>query len=102
MSFPKSFLDELKARIRVSEVVGRKVKLIRRGREFVGLSPFTNEKSPSFTVNDDKQFWHCFSSGEHGDVIKDGHTFGTSETDRIKVHHGVSRFNGSPVLRVGA
>lgn len=70
MSFPKSFLDELKARIRVSEVVGRKVKLIRRGREFVGLSPFTNEKSPSFTVNDDKQFFHCFSSGEHGDVIK--------------------------------
>ncbi|MGB3810583.1 MAG: DNA primase [Parvibaculum sp.] len=70
MSFPKSFLDELKARIRVSEVVGRKVKLIRRGREFVGLSPFTNEKNPSFTVNDEKQFWHCFSSGEHGDVIK--------------------------------
>ena len=70
MSFPKSFLDELKARIRVSDVVGRKVKLIRRGREFVGLSPFSNEKSPSFTVNDDKQFWHCFSSGEHGDVIK--------------------------------
>jgi DNA primase len=70
MSFPKSFLDELKARIRVSDVVGRKVKLTRRGREFVGLSPFNNEKSPSFTVNDDKQFWHCFSSGEHGDVIK--------------------------------
>ncbi|MDZ4379957.1 MAG: DNA primase [Parvibaculum sp.] len=70
MSFPKGFLDELKGRIRVSEVVGRKVKLIRRGREFVGLSPFTNEKSPSFTVNDDKQFYHCFSSGEHGDVIK--------------------------------
>lgn len=70
MSFPKSFLDELKARIRVSDVVGRKVKLIRRGREFVGLSPFNNEKSPSFTVNDDKQFWHCFSTGEHGDVIK--------------------------------
>ena len=70
MSFPKGFLDELKGRIRVSEVVGRKVKLIRRGREFVGLSPFSNEKSPSFTVNDDKQFYHCFSSGEHGDVIK--------------------------------
>ncbi len=69
MSFPKSFLDELKGRIRVSEVVGRKVKLTRRGREFVGLSPFSNEKSPSFTVNDDKQFYHCFSSGEHGDII---------------------------------
>ncbi|MBI1261161.1 MAG: DNA primase [Rhizobiales bacterium] len=70
MSFPKSFLDELKARIRVSDVVGRRVKLVRRGREFVGLSPFANEKSPSFTVNDDKQFYHCFSTGEHGDVIK--------------------------------
>lgn len=70
MSFPKAFLDELKARIRVSDVVGRKVKLTKKGREFTGLSPFTNEKSPSFTVNDDKQFYHCFSSGEHGDVIK--------------------------------
>lgn len=70
MSFPKSFLDELKNRIRVSDVVGRRVKLTRRGREFVGLSPFNNEKTPSFTVNDDKQFYHCFSSGEHGDAIK--------------------------------
>lgn len=70
MSFPKSFLDELKNRIRVSEVVGRRVKLTRRGREFVGLSPFNNEKTPSFTVNDDKQFYHCFSTGEHGDAIK--------------------------------
>lgn len=70
MSFPKSFLDELKARIRVSDVVGRRVKLVRRGREFVGLSPFTNEKTPSFTVNDDKQFYHCFSTGEHGDIIR--------------------------------
>ena len=69
MAVSKQFLDELKARLRVSEVVGRKVKLTRRGREFVGLSPFSNEKTPSFTVNDDKQFWHCFSSGEHGDVI---------------------------------
>lgn len=70
MAFPKNFLDELKARLKVSDIVGRKVKLTRRGREFVGLSPFTAEKTPSFTVNDDKQFWHCFSSGEHGDVIK--------------------------------
>ena len=60
MSFPKSFLDELKNRVRVSEVVGRRVKLTRKGREFVGLSPFNNEKTPSFTVNDDKQFYHCF------------------------------------------
>ena len=53
----------------MSTVVGRRVKLIRRGREFVGLSPFTNEKSPSFTINDDKGFYHCFSSGEHGDIF---------------------------------
>jgi len=70
MSFPKSFLEELKARVRVSDVVGRKVKLKRHGREFMGLSPFSNEKTPSFTVNDEKQFYHCFSTGEHGDVIK--------------------------------
>ncbi len=69
MAFPPQFLDEIRARLSVSTVVGRKVKLIRRGREFVGLSPFTNEKSPSFTINDDKGFYHCFSSGEHGDIF---------------------------------
>ncbi len=57
-----ALFDELKGRIRVSEVVGRKVKLTRRGREFVGLSPFSNEKSPSFTVHDDTQFYHFFPS----------------------------------------
>ncbi len=69
MAFPPQFLDEIRTRLSVSSVVGRRVKLIRRGREFVGLSPFTNEKSPSFTINDDKGFYHCFSSGEHGDVF---------------------------------
>ncbi len=69
MRFGENFLDELKARIRPSDVVGRYVKLKRQGREFAGLSPFTNEKTPSFFVNDDKAFYHCFSSGKHGDVI---------------------------------
>jgi len=69
MAFPPQFLDEIRTRLSVSTVVGRKVKLIRRGREFIGLSPFTNEKSPSFTINDDKGFYHCFSSGEHGDIF---------------------------------
>jgi len=69
MAFPPQFLDEIRTRLSVSGVVGRRVKLIKRGREFVGLSPFTNEKSPSFTVNDDKGFYHCFSSGEHGDIF---------------------------------
>ncbi len=69
MRFGDHFMEELKARIRVSDVVGRSVKLKRQGREFAGLSPFTNEKTPSFFVNDEKGFYHCFSSGKHGDAI---------------------------------
>ena len=69
MRFGESFLEEIKARVRPSDVVGRHVKLKRQGREFAGLSPFTNEKTPSFFVNDEKGFYHCFSSGKHGDAI---------------------------------
>ncbi|MDX2145033.1 MAG: DNA primase [Rhodospirillaceae bacterium] len=69
MNFPPALLDEIRERLSVSSVVSRRVKLIKRGREFVGLSPFTNEKTPSFTVNDEKGFYHCFSSGEHGDIF---------------------------------
>ena len=69
MRFGDDFMDEIKARVRVSDVVGRHVKLKRQGREFAGLSPFTNEKTPSFFVNDEKGFYHCFSSGNHGDAI---------------------------------
>lgn len=69
MSLPPHFLEELKQRVAVSDIVQRRVKLIKRGREFVGLSPFNAEKSPSFTVNDEKGFYHCFSSGEHGDIL---------------------------------
>ena len=63
------FINELKSRLLVSDVVGEYVRLTRHGREWKGLSPFSSEKTPSFTVNDQKQFWHCFSSGEHGDII---------------------------------
>src|SRR6201995_1166002 len=69
MRFSQEFLDELKARLPVSEVVGRRVKLKKAGREWKGLSPFQQEKSPSFTVNDQKGFYHDFSSGKHGDII---------------------------------
>ncbi len=69
MAFSDQFLDEIRTRVPVSDVVGRRVKLIKRGREYVGLSPFNSEKTPSFTVNDQKRFYHCFSSGEHGDVF---------------------------------
>jgi DNA primase len=69
MRFTPQFLDELRARLPVSEVVGKRVKLKRAGREWKGLSPFQQEKSPSFTVNDQKGFYHDFSSGKHGDII---------------------------------
>ncbi len=69
MAFPPQFLDELRARISVSEVIAPKVRLTRRGRESTGLCPFHKEKTPSFTANDDKGFYHCFGCGAHGDII---------------------------------
>jgi DNA primase len=69
MRFTPQFLDELRARLPVSEVVGRRVKLKRAGKEFKGLSPFQQEKTPSFTVNDQKQFYHDFSTGKHGNIF---------------------------------
>ena len=69
MRFGEDFIEELKSRIRPSDLIGRAVKLRRQGREFAGLSPFNTEKTPSFFVNDEKGFYHCFSSGKHGDII---------------------------------
>ena len=69
MKYPKEYLDEIKLRLKVSQIVGKTVKLKKRGKEFIGLSPFNNEKTPSFTVNDEKEFYHCFSSGEHGNIF---------------------------------
>ena len=69
MKYPKNYLDEIKARLRVSNVVSRSVSLKKRGKEFVGLSPFKNERTPSFTVNDEKEFYHCFATGEHGNIF---------------------------------
>ena len=69
MKYPKEYLDEIKLRLKVSQVVGKTVQLKKRGKEFIGLSPFKNEKTPSFTVNDEKEFYHCFSTGEHGNIF---------------------------------
>src|SRR5580693_10743358 len=69
MRFTPQFLDELRARLPVSEVVGRRVKLKKSGREWKGLSPFQQEKTPSFFVNDQKQAWFDFSSGKNGDIV---------------------------------
>ena len=69
MKYPKEYLDEIKVRLKVSNVVSRSVSLKKRGKEFVGLSPFKNEKTPSFTINDEKEFYHCFATGEHGNIF---------------------------------
>jgi len=69
MRFPPNFLDELRARLPVSEVVGRRVRLKRAGREWKGLSPFNKEKTPSFFVNDQKASWFDFSAGRNGDIF---------------------------------
>ncbi|MHA1597580.1 MAG: DNA primase [Alphaproteobacteria bacterium] len=69
MAFTPQFLDELRTRINVSDVVSKRVKLARKGHEHSGLCPFHKEKTPSFTVNDDKGFYHCFGCGEHGSAI---------------------------------
>ncbi|MCB1840790.1 MAG: hypothetical protein KDI61_11095, partial [Alphaproteobacteria bacterium] len=60
MTVPPRFLDELRNRLTLSDIIGRKVRLVRAGREFKGCCPFHREKTPSFTVSDDKHFYHCF------------------------------------------
>ncbi len=69
MSIPPRFLDEIRNRLTLSEVIGRRISVQRAGREFKACCPFHREKSPSFTINDDKGFYHCFGCGAHGDVI---------------------------------
>jgi DNA primase len=89
MGFPPQFLDELRARLPVSEVVGKRVKLKKAGREWKGLSPFNKEKTPSFTVNDQKGFYKDFSSGKHGDIF----TF-VMETEGLSFPEAVERLAG--------
>lgn len=69
MNISEAFKDRIKSSVRLSDVVGKRVKLRRKGKEFLGLSPFSNEKTPSFTVNDEKRFYQCFSTGKNGDVF---------------------------------
>ena len=95
MAFPPQFLDELRARISVSEVIAPKVRLNRRGRESTGLCPFHNEKTPSFTANDDKGFYHCFGCGAHGDII----SF-TMETEGLNFPEAVEKLAGMAGLPV--
>jgi len=70
MRFPPSLIERLRSHFLMSEVVGKRVPLKKHGREYQGLCPFHNEKTPSFTVNDEKGFYHCFGCGAHGDAIE--------------------------------
>jgi DNA primase len=89
LRYPPSILEEIRARLPASAVVGRKVRLKKAGREWKGLSPFNAEKTPSFYVNDQKQFYHCFSSGKHGDIF----TF-LMETEGLSFPEAVERLAG--------
>ncbi|MDG1707254.1 MAG: DNA primase [Emcibacteraceae bacterium] len=95
MGFTPDFLDEIRNRLPVSDVIGRKVRLIRKGREHTGLCPFHNEKTPSFTVNDEKGFYHCFGCGAHGDVINF-----TLETEGLSFPETVERLAGQAGLEL--
>ena len=95
MAITPQFLDELRSRVPVSDVVGKRVKLARKGREFTGLCPFHNEKTPSFTVNDDKAFYHCFGCGAHGDVIRF-----VTETEGLTFPEAVGKLAGMAGMEV--
>jgi DNA primase len=84
--YPPAILDEIRARLPVSAVVGKRVRMKKAGREWRGLSPFNAEKTPSFYVNDQKGFYHCFSSGKHGDIF----TF-LMETEGLSFPEAVER-----------
>jgi len=100
MFFPPQLLDEIRTRLPVSQVVAKRVKLRRQGREYIGLSPFKVEKSPSFTVNDQKGFYHCFATGEHGDIFRfvmtmDGLTL-PEAVERLAAEAGVAMPKSRP------
>ncbi len=89
MRYPEGFINEIKSRVRLSDVIGRKVQLKKRGKDYVGLSPFSNEKTPSFYVHDDRGFYKCFSTQNSGDVF----TF-LQETERLSFAEAVERLAG--------
>ncbi len=103
MRYSNDILDDIRARLNVSTIVGRRVNLTKKGREFVGLSPFNSEKTPSFTVNDHKGFYHCFSSSKHGDIFRflmetEGISFGEA-VERLANEAGVVLPVQSPEAR---
>ena len=104
MAFPPQFLDELRTRVALAGVVGRRVKLTKKGREFQGLCPFHNEKTPSFTVNEEKGFFHCFGCGAHGDAIgfemRANHLSFTEAVEKLAAECGLDVPVATPQERV--
>ncbi len=95
MAFPPYFLDEVRNRVGLAALIGRRVKLIRKGNEFTGLCPFHNEKTPSFFVNESKGFYHCFGCGAHGDQ------FGfLMRTENLSFPEAVERLAGEAGVEV--
>ncbi len=97
MAFSPQFLDELRARVGLADAVARRVRLTRKGREHLGLCPFHKEKTPSFTVNEEKGFYHCFGCGAHGDVIKF-----VMETESLGFPETVARLAAEAAMEVPA
>jgi len=97
MGFSPDFLDEVRQRLSLGDVIGRRVKLVRRGHEHTGLCPFHSEKTPSFTVNDFKGFYHCFGWGAHGDAFRF-----IMETEGLSFPEAVERLAGEAGLAVPA
>jgi DNA primase len=95
LPIPPDFLEELRRRLTLSSVVAKRVRLTKKGREFEGLCPFHNEKTPSFFVNDDKAFYHCFGCGAHGDVL----SF-VINTEGLSFPEAVERLAGEAGLEV--
>ncbi len=95
MAFSQQFLDEVRARVGLVDVIGRRVRLTRKGREHSGLCPFHNEKSPSFTVNEEKGFYHCFGCGAHGSLIDF-----VMQLDKLSFPEAVEKLAGEAGLEV--
>lgn len=103
MAFSPQFLDELRTRVGLADVVGKRTKLVRKGREHSGLCPFHKEKTPSFTVNEEKGFYHCFGCGAHGSIIDflmetEGLTF-PEAVERLAVQAGMEIPRDTPQER---
>jgi DNA primase len=95
MHFPPDFIERLKNHLPLSEVIGRRVAIKRDGKEFTGLCPFHKEKVPSFTVSDEKGFFHCFGCGVHGDAIGF-----IKEFERVDYREAVHRLAGEAGLEL--